>query len=65
MSMTEEQWIPCSETPKEDGRYLVSVRILHEYNKVMISRFDNGEFWDSDVVAWMPLPKPWEGKKNE
>ena len=53
-------WIPCStELPKEDGRYLVSVRILHEYNKVMISRFDNGEFWDSDVVAWMPLPKPY------
>ena len=57
-------WIPCSETPKEDGRYLVSVRILHEYNKVMVSRFDNGEFWDSDVVAWMPLPKPWEGGQD-
>ena len=65
-SVTPKQlgWIPCSETPKEDGRYLVSVRILHDYNKVIISRFDHGEFWDSDVVAWMPLPTPWEGGQD-
>ena len=24
-----------------------------------------GEEYAEDIVAWMPLPKPWEGKEND
>lgn len=69
----EPHWIPCTpETmPKESGSYLVSGKWASgkvavgdcEYNK------DDGYFrvsWNFDVLAWMPLPKPYwrEGEKE-
>ena len=72
----EQQWIPCSEMlPEEDSDYFVTlknghVRILG-YSTTQRTTYpkgfyyvENGISWRqtmNPVIAWMPLPKPWEG----
>lgn len=63
-------WIPCSERlPEKSDQYYVSGG-----DKVWICEFliipNSTGGWCNDVAnpavqAWMPLPKPWEGDKNE
>lgn len=60
----ERVWIPCKEKlPSENGHYLVSCK------DGFVSSDDYFSYgWDDydDVIAWMPLPKPYkEGGKNE
>ena len=57
-------WIPCSERlPEETGTYMTTI----DYGKHGIAtgqRYYYGQNlgWDDDcVIAWMPLPDPWEG----
>ena len=63
-----EDWIPCSDRlPKENGEYIVSL----EDSVYPWARFFNGkwfmlpnnaiarEFGEYEVIAWMPLPKPY------
>jgi len=63
------EWIPCSERlPKENTEVLMSL----EWG-VDIGEYRNGEWhseWinhydDGNVLAWMPLPKPWKGADDE
>ncbi len=65
--------------PKEDGFYYVTERNYGFYldadskqNVTHTSHFFNGEFtyrfYDenhSNIVAWMPLPKPYEAERGE
>lgn len=62
-------WIPCSERlPKENTEVLMSL----EWG-IDIGECRNGDWhseWinhydDDDVLAWMPLPEPWKGARNE
>ena len=62
-------WIPCSERlPKENTEVLISL----EWG-IDIGEYRNGDWhseWinhydDDDVLAWMPLPKPWKGADDE
>ena len=75
---TEQQWIPCSERlPEEDGFYLVSVgspyKTVRVYEYKPCEGWENENLWKADgtycfnwfVEAWMPLPKPWKGEKDE
>lgn len=62
MPSAEPRWIPVTErSPKETGYYLTST----EYNDVLHDFFCDGKwetaerFWYK-VVAWMPLPEPYE-----
>jgi hypothetical protein len=65
---TVDRWIPCSERmPKEDGNYLISG--VWGSGKEAVGDCDfsvnDGYFrtaWNFDVLAWMPLPSPWEGE---
>jgi hypothetical protein len=51
-------WIPCSEQePAEDGYYLV----CWSDGQVETEWYDNEGWGYFDVVAWMPLPKPYKG----
>ena len=70
------QWIPCDVAlPKENGQYIIMVKYEHVdgYDDIYS---EHGEWvdghWDSGfgyyhcgrvekVLAWMPLPQPWEG----
>lgn len=57
----EPHWIPCSERfPEKDGYYLTTTCYRQVYC----------DFWNEDhfdrteaVIAWMPLPKPYEVKE--
>lgn len=52
------EWTPCSEgLPKKDGRYWISTKTI-----TCEDNFENGEFvfYRSNVIAWMPLPKPYK-----
>ena len=62
------RWTPCSEgLPEEDGRYYVT---RHDYvtetDFTNILWYEKGLWWnrestgDYSVIAWMPLPKPYE-----
>ena len=65
---TAQQWIPCSERlPKNDKDVLITC----ECGDVEVGWYDgewNGEccvYDDDDIIAWMPLPEPWNGEQNE
>ena len=58
-------WIPCSEKmPEQGGVYLVSYKNPHcfpnaaVFNGVMF--LDNFMGEDKHVIAWMPLPEPYQ-----
>ena len=60
-------WIPASEPPKEDGTYLVQTK-FNTYEILDYYTYCNR--WDDDaheircVIAWQPLPKPYEGERK-
>ena len=64
------QWIPCSEMlPKEEGEYVVTcsdrwgswVTVSEYYPKIIDS-----SPWETmgKVIAWMPLPSPYDVKNG-
>lgn len=66
------RWIPCSEgLPKKDGKYLTT--ILNEYDnelRYVMTCYYFHDYWcpddecaSSNVIAWMPLPEPYETGK--
>ena len=69
-------WIPVSERLPEDKTYVlttikVSKRIAHARSGWYDGGFfmnDNGDTWratDKEVIAWMPLPEPFEPQESE
>lgn len=62
------EWIPVSETlPEESGRYLVFTRwdgiecvFFHDLTSDWL-QYDIDEIHSDEVLAWMPLPKPYKG----
>lgn len=65
----KHQWIPCSERlPEENGYYLITIKFYHLHNEVTIGcSFEDGEWFkvykDDKVLAWMPLPEPYQPKE--
>lgn len=73
-------WIPCKERLPEEGQsVLVTVnskkRVVHEAvytgqnkrNHAVWScpfEYDFKAYWDTEVVAWMPLPKPYKEQEQ-
>ena len=66
------RWIPVSESLPKDKTYVLTTikvpnRIAHARSGWYEGGFfhnDNGDVWkatDMEVIAWMPLPKPYEG----
>lgn len=52
----EPRWIPVSERlPKDDGLYLV-----YTEEQPFVCPFEDGEFFIDEVLAWMPLPPPYQ-----
>lgn len=76
----EKRWIPCSERLPEEEKNKYWICTDTEYQCSCRWTNDN-PFWNgktsdwhwsifdipqySKVVAWMPLPKPWRGEKEE
>ena len=68
---TQPGWIPVTDRlPDKSGLYLVTEHTA--YGVEVYSRYWNlrpdGSFWSGwhgdEVLAWQPLPKPWEGGQN-
>ena len=66
-------WIPCTPDtmPQEDGEYLVTIHWESGgyYTDLLAYKAYWKEWKDEDrifgtVIAWQPLPKPWEGDAN-
>ena len=73
----ELQWIPCNERlPKDDTLMLVNyiderpdaMDIWIGWHEMENVWYTNGEAhsreFGNEVVAWMPLPKPWKGEQD-
>ena len=65
-ALESTRWIPVSERPPEkDGDYLVTLDF--EWGReIEMGWLIDGE-WNPNghaVVAWMPLPEPWEGESE-
>ncbi len=61
--LEQTEWIPISEKlPEKEGLYLVSVKNDHErrYSKTCWFHGNGNWFARQDVIAWMPLPEPFE-----
>ena len=64
----QPEWIPVSERlPEENGRYIVTTRDDEEIY-VTTSYYQNDEygfFSNEEIMAWMPLPEPYNGESEE
>jgi hypothetical protein len=63
---TEPHWTPCSERLPEDDRSKV---VTLANGNAEVGYYSNGDWWcvgdkvtleNQTVIAWMPLPKPYE-----
>ena len=67
----EQKWIPVSERLPEEGVDVLACFYTGEKNyKIMVSRRSDCNYWNgvgrtSDMVAWMPLPKPYKAESEE
>ena len=58
-----DQWIPCSEPPKEDGMYLITAKVLDKLEVQHVFYQKNLDLFicNGKPIAWMPLPEPYKG----
>lgn len=58
------EWIPCSERLPENGHYYLWCSDMgHVQSDYYWDGFENGMKYGYNIVAWMPLPKPYEGSE--
>ena len=69
--LEQTQWIPVSERLPKEGEDVLACFYKSEGNyKMMVSRRSDYNYWNgvgrtADMVAWMPLPKPYEPQERE
>lgn len=71
------EWIPVSESlPKTPGRYLTYIVNKHDtnYRYIMTCEYVESDLWCwfpddecacDNVIAWMPLPKPYKAESED
>ena len=64
-----QQWIPCSERlPEKDGRYLTTNSMIGKWVvdwNIWYNEPKPSWVYNHGVIAWMPLPEPYEEIENE
>ena len=71
-------WIPVSERLPKAGEYIGNAAryylVQNEYGDMLVARYTHGEYWEQgyqlkpigdEIVAWMPLPTPYDPKESE
>ena len=74
----QTEWISVSERLPKPGEYVGDVAkyylVQNEYGDMMVARYTHSEYWEQiyqmkpiadEVVAWMPLPKPYDPQESE
>lgn len=64
----EHLWIPVTERlPEEDGRYLCTYKNDAYGDGICIDfgLYEDGEWYVSGAIAWMPLPEPYKEGAEE
>ena len=65
----KHRWIPVKNPPEENGGYICTMDgdlVGGEDSFVGINWYENGEWEYAEyVIAWMPLPGPYEGERDE
>lgn len=69
----EPKWIPCSKRLPEDTHEVLCctdedemfVATAYVYEDGYDFDDNEGMAWRGEVVAWMPLPKPYEAERKE
>lgn len=74
------KWIPASEPPKKEGKYLVCIEYKHKgvvveryqmtadfyrFSHIDMSWCPDNENAAGDIVAWRELPEPYKAEKGE
>lgn len=65
------EWIPCSERlpteEEQDDELGVLVTLGNGYSGLQYDWYSGDHWydWDGFIIAWMPLPEPWEGADDE
>ena len=71
LALEQTQWIPCSERLPEERQDVLACFYSGEGNyKILVSRRSDYNYWSgvgrtADMVAWMPLPKPYKGVSKD
>lgn len=60
----QPKWIPCSEKIPEYGEEVLTIDGYGEYEINWIIDTEYLQWFTRGPVAWMPLPKPYEGGKE-
>ena len=75
VSAVQGEWIPCSEKlPSESDDYICTIPLDADETYTEVLTFHKGRFYEDDdewgatyhddVLAWMPLPKPYGEKRK-
>lgn len=59
-ALKAETWIPCSERMPEDGQEILATITDASYKNPVIIRHYDPESEEKILLAWMPLPEPYE-----
>lgn len=59
-------WIPCSERlPSKSDHKDDMVLVCYGNGSVRFNTCKNGQWCQGNPLAWMPLPEPWKGERDE
>ena len=60
-----QEWIPCSERLPDNGHYYLWCSDMgHVQSDYYWNGFEDGQRYGYNIVAWMPLPKPYGERKE-
>lgn len=61
-------WIPVTQDLPSDGEYVLCTTQTKKGTRQVVRGYYDCDHWvcgmNSNVVAWMPLPRPWEGEED-
>lgn len=76
--LEQTEWIPVNERVPEAGEYIGDVAkyylVQNKYGDMLVARYTHGEYWEQiytlkpigdEIVAWMPLPAPYEPQEEK
>lgn len=63
------EWIPVTQDLPNDGEYVLCTTQTKNGTRQVVKGYYADGRWccgmNSNVVAWMPMPEPWEGEADD